>query len=502
MKKHLRLKSALFFGAIVSLALYFQNCADGSTGAWNTAAAPQTNAQGSSTPLSCTLDGVTMSGSASGTTSNFITAYPSRTSPAGVPCIVTGQTRYCTNGVLSGSFPYSTCSDTGALSCSFNGASISSNTSVDAFNTNSVPYGTSCGGGGVPSSYYLKRTCSNGILSGDSSFSFASCTTSAPGNCVFNGQTVLNGASVDTWSTSTVPYGVNCGNAGTAAPYYMSRTCSNTLMSGNPSFSFASCTPGAALSCTIAGQAIASGTNVQALRPPVAATLYDGTCGSPQTRQCINGAWTGDANYSLLSCPTPQGCSISLTTPTGIQVVGGNYNSATGKCVFPVCNGANSSDCDTKTDAGREIDARLPQMTANVKNLCKKYNADYDFYYVQRTSVIPNCGYYYGLAYATNTTGGFSWNQQPLCYVRDTGFPVPTAVWCSQTTPAGRFLPEPGSLPTLTKGTYNSVPFDSDPHDNSSPRYCAGVFSTVDNACCSLGLDANGSCLPFSGGGN
>ncbi len=487
MKQHMRAKSAVFFTLIVAVSFYFQNCSnDVGSSAWNKGAA-QSETSSTNVPVtanSCTLDGVTVV--ASGNSPGFLIAYPARVSPPGVPCALTGQTRYCNAGVLSGTYPYATCSDTGALRCSFNGATILSNNSVDAYNTSMVPYGSVCSA----SSTYLKRTCNNGVLSGDSSFSFSTCAVSPPGNCVFNGQTVVSGSSVDAWNVSTVPFGVNCGSANSPSQYYFKRVCTNGTLSGDPSFSFASCTPGAAAPCTLSGQPIQNGQSIQAYRQPTPHTLYDGTCGAGLSRLCSNGTLGGDPSYSLLSCPAALGCSINVAgIPTSGTIV-------SGKCIFDLCDGTTSADCTNKVGTGHELDGRLPTAISNAQNLCKKYGADYDYYDMNRLTVHPSCGYYYGLSYPTNTSGGFTWTQDPLCLVTDTGFPVIGTVWCSVTTPANSYLPEAGVLPTLTKGYYNSVPFDADPHDNTDPRYtCTTGYSTLDKKCCPYGVDpATGHC--------
>ncbi len=90
---------------------------------------------------------------------NSVTAYAATSVPYGSTC--SSQTRSCSNGSLSGSYSKSSCSVQAAASCSLPwGGSISSGNSVTAYSTSS---GTSC-----PSQ---TRSCSNGSLSGSYSYS-------------------------------------------------------------------------------------------------------------------------------------------------------------------------------------------------------------------------------------------------------------------------------------------------------------------------------------------
>lgn len=112
-------------------------------------------------PMSCQLNGQMISNGSS------ITAYQASTVPFSSSCV--SQSRTCTNGTLSGSYPSSTCTVAPASTCVFNGNMISNGAAVTAFQSSSVPFGSTCAS--------QTRSCSNGTLSG--SYQFASCSVDA-----------------------------------------------------------------------------------------------------------------------------------------------------------------------------------------------------------------------------------------------------------------------------------------------------------------------------------
>ncbi len=88
--------------------------------------------------------------------------------PSGSSCSY--ETRSCNMGNLSGSFAYSTCSvqpasGGGTASCSFNGATVLHGASVYAYSVEQADYGYTC------AAYRELRTCNDGILSGSFEFS-------------------------------------------------------------------------------------------------------------------------------------------------------------------------------------------------------------------------------------------------------------------------------------------------------------------------------------------
>ncbi len=145
----------------------------------------------STTDYSCTAQGSggTSSSSASltvyqscslpwgGTTAHntSITAYQASTVPYGSSC--TSQSRTCTNGTLSGSYQYQSCTVDQPASCTLDGVTVPDGSSHTFYSQTLPPAGTSC------SAYSQSRTCTNGTLSGSSSYQYASCTCNPTYSC-------------------------------------------------------------------------------------------------------------------------------------------------------------------------------------------------------------------------------------------------------------------------------------------------------------------------------
>ncbi len=63
-------------------------------------------------------------------------------------------------------------------------------------------------------------------------------------NCLLQGQTVLHGATITAYSSDRTNYGNNC------SAILQARTCDDGVLNGSPNFSFATCTPDAAVNLT------------------------------------------------------------------------------------------------------------------------------------------------------------------------------------------------------------------------------------------------------------
>lgn len=207
----------------------------------------------------------------------------------GSSCV--SQVRRCNNGVLSGSYQYSTCAVQGPLSCLFNGQTIAHGGNVQAYQNSSVAFGESCSA--------ETRTCNNGALSGSNVF--ASCNVAGPASCLFNGQTVAHGSAVPAFSNSTVAFGQSCSSE--------QRLCNNGVLSG--SNQYASCEVDAAASCLFNGQTIAHGQNVQAF--PNSSVGYGQTCVAEQ-RSCNNGVLSGSSAYASCNVDAPAACLFNGQT--------------------------------------------------------------------------------------------------------------------------------------------------------------------------------------------
>jgi len=231
-------------------------------------------------PASCLFNGQTVAHG------QLVKAFQNSSVAYGSSCL--SQDRLCNNGVLSGAYQYGACSVDQPASCLFNGQTIANGQSVNAFATSTVAYGSSC--------QSEQRTCNNGVLSG--SASYASCSVDQPASCLFNGQTIANGQSVNAFATSTVAYGSSC--------QAEQRTCNNGVLSG--SASYASCSVNQPASCLFNGQTIANGQVVTGFA--ASSVAYGSTCQSEQ-RTCNNGVLSGSASYASCSVNQPVSCSFN-----------------------------------------------------------------------------------------------------------------------------------------------------------------------------------------------
>jgi hypothetical protein len=221
-------------------------------------------------PKACLFNGQTVSSGSS------VTAFNTSSVAFGQTCV--SQSRLCTDGVLSGQYTYGSCAPDAPVACLFNGQTVASGTGITAYSTSTVAFGQTC--------IAQTRNCINGTLSG--SYTFGSCAPNAPVSCLFNGQTVPAGNSVTAYQASSVPFGQTCVSE--------QETCTNGVLSGN-GYAFASCVPNTPAACSFNGQTYPSGTSVTAYKD--ASVDAGGTCTS-QSRTCTNGALSG--SYTNASC--------------------------------------------------------------------------------------------------------------------------------------------------------------------------------------------------------
>lgn len=297
-------------------------------------------------PADCTFNGqVVHDGDPNG-----VTAYQTSTVPFGQDCV--SEKRICTNGVLSGSFAFASCSPGVAASCLFNGITYPSDSEkispIPAFQSSTVPYGETC--------VSENRFCVNGVLTG--SFPYSSCSPGAPASCLFNGKTYPSDPNKENpilaYQTSTVPYGQTCVSE--------DRFCFNGALSG--SFGFSSCTPGSPASCLLNGETIPSGSDPKyACEKPVVPAGQNCKC---EWRVCDNGHLSGSfTNSSCTMAPpdAPASCQFNgQTIPDGGFAYGYAVSSvpfgqgcpiANAKCVngsftnviYPTCTAGKPADC-------------------------------------------------------------------------------------------------------------------------------------------------------------
>ena len=116
---------------------------------------------------SCPLDGVTVNNG------NSKTFYSANTPPVGQTCAQISQSRICTNGLFptaSDAYNKASCTPT---TCILDGVTVKNGDSKTFYSKNPADPSTSCG------SVSQSRKCTNGALSGDAAYVFASCTVAS-----------------------------------------------------------------------------------------------------------------------------------------------------------------------------------------------------------------------------------------------------------------------------------------------------------------------------------
>ncbi len=273
-------------------------------------------------PSACLFNGQTI------THNSSVIAYQSSSVPYGSTC--TSESRICNNGELSGSFSYATCDVNAPSACLFNGQTVAHGNTVKAYQGSSVAFGSTC--------VSEDRTCNNGTLSG--SYSYGSCNVNAPASCLFNGQTIAHAGTVKAYQNSSVAYGSTCVSE--------DRTCNNGTLSG--SYSYGSCNVNAPASCLFDGQTVAHGATVKAYQ--TSSVAYGSTCSS-QDRTCNNGTLSGSYSYGSCNVNAPASCLFNgQTVAHGSSVTA--YQSSTvisgsGSCVSQVRTCSNGSLSGTYT---------------------------------------------------------------------------------------------------------------------------------------------------------
>lgn len=124
---------------------------------------------------SCTFNSATV------THGNSVTAYQKQNVGYGKSC--TSETRTCSNGSLSGSYAYASCTVAGASSCTLDGVTVPHGSSATFYSTQTAPSGTTCTGESGGSALSQSRTCSDGTLSGSSSYQYSSCSCTPTYSC-------------------------------------------------------------------------------------------------------------------------------------------------------------------------------------------------------------------------------------------------------------------------------------------------------------------------------
>ncbi|HLP79094.1 MAG TPA: hypothetical protein VK158_00505 [Acidobacteriota bacterium] len=246
------------------------------------------------------------------------TYFQSATVPAGQNC--QSELRVCNNGQLYGTYTAPSCTVQPAQSCiGPDGSTIANGASKIYYQNRIAPYGQSC------NAEY--RTCNNGQLSG--SFQEASCTVQPASSCTGpDGSTIADGNSRTYYLATSVPFGQSCQSE--------SRVCSNGQLSG--SFQAASCVVQQPTSCIGPdGTSIVSGGSK--LYFATASVPYGQVCSS-EFRVCTNGVLTG--SYAQPTCTIAQ--PLSCTGPDGATIISG-----TGRTYFQSSSVPAGQSCQPQT---------------------------------------------------------------------------------------------------------------------------------------------------------
>lgn len=127
---------------------------------------------------SCTFNGSTVANGSS------VVAYQASTVAYGTTCA--SQTRTCSDGILSGTYTYASCSVAAPANCTLDGVTVNHGSSHTFYSNQLPPTGQLC------SSVSQTRTCTNGTLSGTDGYSYASCTCAPIYSCSGNSVVYTN----------------------------------------------------------------------------------------------------------------------------------------------------------------------------------------------------------------------------------------------------------------------------------------------------------------------
>lgn len=235
------------------------------------------------TPMaSCTFNGMPVLHGGS------VTAFAQSSVPFGSTC--QQQTRTCSNGALSGSYTYATCSVSAAASCTFNGGAVTHGQSITAYLNAAEPAGGSCAA--------ESRSCFNGTLSG--SHTHATCRVAPGAPTGVRAVPIGSGQVTVTWQAPA--------DAGSGITGY--------LVTAQPGGQTCSPSPTTTTDCTLAG-------------------LNDGQTYT-FTVQAFSGSAGGDASPTPSNPATPLANSkqFSAASPTGTGTVGVAVAGGGATCAF------------------------------------------------------------------------------------------------------------------------------------------------------------------------
>lgn len=257
-----------------------------------------------------------------------VKAYAKSVVSAYESCEAFAITRTCTGGVLSGNSAYQYASCAGRT----NDSCVLGNATLANGESRTFYVVGQVFPGDSCANYAQQRTCVNGVLSGSSQYTILNCQANSGQICQLGGVTVSPGSSRTFYSVLTAPAGTACSS------YSQVRSCSNGTLSGSTAFQYASCVEQSAqpVTCSFDGQTLANFATTSAyLVRTVAAS--DNCSYYSQMRQCINGSMGGNAAYRYASCSPGSGTDCVLDgylVPSGSSTV---FYSTTAPAVGTLC---------------------------------------------------------------------------------------------------------------------------------------------------------------------
>lgn len=266
--------------------------------------------------VGCSLDGVTLQEGQSRV------YYKENTVLFGQSCAPFGRTRTCQNGTLVGDvdYRYATCTVAAAGSCTVGTTTLAHAQTRDFYSRTPVSYQESC------ATYKQSRTCTDGVISGSSSYQFPTCTQIPAKTCTVDGIEVAHGAS-HTFYTSTVPTpcsGWGClqergdGNqvqAGTCASISQSRTCTDGTLSGTSTYQYGQCAPNGQRWCKLDGVYVQHNTS-RTFYTSSSAPFGQACTQLGQSRTCVDGTLQGSTSYSRATCTATAAAACTLDSQT------------------------------------------------------------------------------------------------------------------------------------------------------------------------------------------
>lgn len=245
--------------------------------------------------IPCTMGGITVPAG------SLVPFYAHSSIANGLRCEQFMQMRQCVNGVLTGNneYQYPSCSVRTPLSCNAGGTTVQNGTSQLFYSQASVAFGGSC------SAVSQMRTCADGVLSGSSQYTSASCSVAAAQACRVDGVELAHNTSRAFYSRALVGFGENC------LPHVQTRACTNGTLSGSSDFNKTSCTSATSTSCSLGGASVAN--TASRLFYSVESVAFGSTC-TPHSlsRTCTNGILSGTSTHPFPTCTVAAASSCVL----------------------------------------------------------------------------------------------------------------------------------------------------------------------------------------------